>query len=58
MTFSEFKKAASDFFTPAELVELLDITTEELLSVLEENTGTLDDDTLSDIKEIMGVNDE
>lgn len=58
MNYRDFKKAAADFFTPAEFVELLDIDTSELIAALED-AGYLDDeDAIGEIEEIMGVSDD
>lgn len=57
MTFAEFKTAASDYFTPAEFIELIDIPTHTLIALLQDE-GYLDEDVLTDIEEIMGVSDD
>lgn len=59
MTYDEFKKAVSDRFTPAELIEMLDITTAELLEILEDSPYLMyDDNAILDIKEMMGIDDD
>jgi hypothetical protein len=55
----ELKKMIADRFTPAELIELLDIDTYDVLSAVEDFNGfIIDEDTIDDIKEIMGVGDD
>lgn len=58
MNFVEFKTAAADYFTPSELVELLEISTAELIDILESNSEVFDEQTVDDLKEIMGVSDD
>ena len=54
----EQRNRLADYFSPSELVELLEITTFELILALEQHDGSIlfDTDTLEELDEIMGVN--
>jgi len=52
----EQKKRIADYFTTSELVELLDIDTYDLICAIIEFSDTIiDDETLVDLEEIMGI---
>jgi hypothetical protein len=51
---SEFYKRLVDYFTTAELVELLNVDGSELIDALFDwNESLFDEDTLADLEEIM-----
>lgn len=59
MDWNDFKKAASDRFTPSELVELLDVSTEEVIEALcDYGSECFTEDAIKDLEEIMGVGDD
>lgn len=52
----EQRRQVADYFSPSELVELLDIDTYDLICAIREyNEFIIDDDVLDDLKEIMGL---
>lgn len=60
MNWADIKIALSDFFTPAELIELLDIDTEELIYMLEDCPfGTVfTEEVLTELQEIMQTGED
>lgn len=57
MNWVDTKKALSDRFTPAELIEMIDIDTETLLDLLDEE-GFLNGTELEEILEIAQLGDQ
>jgi hypothetical protein len=53
----EQRRWLADYFSPADLIELLDIDTYDLICALEEFDGDniFDDSTIADLNEIVGV---
>lgn len=53
------KNMIADYFTPEELVEILDISTDELIEAIEDfDEAYFSDEKLNQLEEIMGVADE
>lgn len=50
----ETKKRLADFFDPYELVELLDVKTEDVIDAFEIEV----EDALDDLEELMGIEDD
>lgn len=54
---NERLKRIADFFSTSELIELIDVNSVDLVDILDD-AGLLDEDTLTDIEEIMGIEDD
>ncbi len=51
---NERLKRLADYYTPAELITMVDITMHDFVDMLDD-FGYLDDEVLDDLEEIMGV---
>ncbi len=55
----ELRRQIADYFTPAELIDFVDINVEELIeALLDYDESLFDEEVLEDIKEIMDLDDE